>query len=98
MLLNATGLYIGAATTPSERLHVSGNAYVTGNISAGVQPALQKLHISGKSYLTDDVGIGVNPATARLHVSGTANATLLVESSNTTGAAFQVKNTSVGGG
>lgn len=98
MLLNATGLYLGAATAPSERLHVSGNAYVTGNISAGVQPAVQKLHISGKSYLTDDVGIGVNPASARLHVVGTSNGTLIVESTNTTGTAFQVKNTSSGGG
>lgn len=98
MLLNATGLYLGSATSPSERLHVNGNAYVTGNISAGVQPALQTLHINGTSYLTGNVGIGVNPASTRLHVAGTSNATLLVESNNTVGTTFEVKNTDTGGG
>ncbi len=98
MLLNSTGLYLGSATAPSERLHVNGNAYVTGNISAAVQPALERLHISGNGYITGNLGAGVQPATARLHAVGTNNTTILAESNNTIGTTFEVKNTSSGGG
>lgn len=98
MLLNSTGLYLGGAVAPSERLHVSGNGYITGNLGLAVQPASQRLHVNGNAYITGDVGLGVNPPTAKMHIVSTSNFTLIAESSNTTGTAFQVKNTSSGGG
>ena len=98
MLLNTSGLYLGGAVSPSQRLHVNGNAYITGNISIGVSSASQPLHVNGKSYFVDDIGVGITPPTARVHAVGTANNTIIAQSSNTTGTSFQVKNTSASGG
>lgn len=52
-MLNSSGnLYIGGAVSGSEKLHVSGNGYITGNLGVGVQPATVKLHVVSTSNNT----------------------------------------------
>ncbi|MDR0207148.1 MAG: hypothetical protein LBI45_07845 [Bacteroidales bacterium] len=58
-------------TTPSQKLHVAGNAYMSGNLGIGVSNPTQKLHIVGTSYFNGNVGIGVSSPSQKLHVVGT---------------------------
>jgi len=80
---NSGGAYIAGAsdnvgigtTSPSEKLHIAGNARVTGRIGVAVTSPSHPLHVSGNGYLTGNVGIGAAPTSNRLHVSGVGNFT-----------------------
>jgi len=61
---------------PSAKLHVSGNAKVTGNaevdgnLGIGITTPSEKLHVGGNAIVTGKVGIGTTNPSAKLHVDG----------------------------
>jgi hypothetical protein len=64
-------------TTRSEKLHVSGNAKVTGNaevngnLGIGTTTPSAKLHVNGgDAIFSNQVGIGTTSPSAKLHVNG----------------------------
>lgn len=65
MLLNSTGLFLGGTTSPSARLHVNGNAYITGNLGIGTTPT-SRLDVNGNALVT-----GTSTVTGNLVVNST---------------------------
>ena len=59
---------MGIGITPTEKLHVDGNARITGNIGAGIDVAQARLHVKGS---------GVTSSTTALKVDNSGNTNLL---------------------
>jgi hypothetical protein len=59
------------STLPAQRLHVEGNAYVSGNIGVGISDPQYDLHLANSARIGGYVGINADPDFAyRLRVNG----------------------------
>lgn len=74
------GIGISSGSTPTQKLHVVGNTYITGNVGIGIQNASKKLHVEGETYLNGKVSIaGTNSdANTKLFVNGTIGCSKVV--------------------
>ena len=51
--------YVGIGTTsPSKKLHVQGDTYLSGNVGIGTTSPSKKLHVQGDTYMSGNVCIG----------------------------------------
>jgi hypothetical protein len=65
---------LGIGTTiPSQRLHVEGNAYVTGNLGVGIPSPTFDLHLANSARIGGYLGINADPSSSyRLLLNGDA--------------------------
>jgi hypothetical protein len=78
---------VGIGTTsPSKKLHVEGDTYLTGNVGIGTSSPSKKLHVQRDTYLSGNVGIGTtDPGEFKLRVHGKINCTEVVVTANAKG-------------
>jgi hypothetical protein len=73
MLIDSVGRVGIGTSSPFQSLHVSGNAYVSGNIGVGISDPLYDLHIGNSARVGGYMGINADPDFAnRLRVNGDA--------------------------
>jgi hypothetical protein len=71
MLIDSVGRVGINTTLPSQRLHVEGNAYISGNIGVGVSTPEYDLHIANNARVGGYLGINADPSSSyRLLVNG----------------------------
>jgi hypothetical protein len=73
MLIDSVGRVGINSTVPAQRLHVEGNAYVSGNIGVGISAPDYDIHIANSARIGGYLGINANPDFSyRLAVNGDA--------------------------
>jgi hypothetical protein len=71
MLIDSVGRVGIGTSVPVQRLHVEGNAYVSGNIGVGLSDPLYDLHLANSARIGGYVGINADPDFSyRLRVNG----------------------------
>lgn len=74
MVIDSLGRIGLGTSTPIQRLHVEGNAYLSGNIGVGVSNPLYDLHVGGSARIGSYLGINADPTSLyRLLVNGDAH-------------------------
>jgi len=86
LILKNNGNFGIGTTTPSQKLHVAGNACISDSIAIGVSKPSDKLHLNGNSYFTGNMGIGIkNSGDYKLKVKGKINCEEVVITANIKG-------------
>jgi hypothetical protein len=78
-LINNSNNFLGLGNVgPSERLHVTGNARITGNIGAGIDVATARLHVKGVDVAANNFALKVDDSggTNLLSVKNNGDVTL----------------------
>lgn len=71
MIIDSVGRVGINSTLPQQRLHVEGNAYVSGNIGVGISDPQYDLHLANSARIGGYVGINADPDFSyRLRVNG----------------------------
>jgi hypothetical protein len=73
MLIDSAGRVGINSTSPIQRIHVEGNAYISGNIGVGITSPQYDLHLANSARIGGYVGINADPNSSyRLRVNGDA--------------------------
>jgi len=70
LTLATNGNFGVGTTTPSTKLHVTGNTSLMGDVGVGTTTPSSKLHVIGNTSLMGDVGINTTSPTADLDING----------------------------